>query len=198
MNQRGEVISLSVLIILVMSSFLILCSLELRKDYKELKERAQLFICTKEFKGELEIFLTQIGKTNWAIKNLDRLSKTSLLIPGLQGASVKSANAKKLLILYQNTLLISYLKKLTSLKGRSCPIRSDFFKTPFHITLSGFKRDQLGGALLRSSELKYSLTVGGNTLLLKSSLSMIENISPKVSINSWEIRGKRFFHSSFL
>src|SRR5690606_11234264 len=69
MNQRGEVISLSVLIILVMSSFLILCSLELRKDYKELKERAQLFICTKEFKGELEIFLTQIGKTNWAIKN---------------------------------------------------------------------------------------------------------------------------------
>jgi len=195
MNQRGEMLSLSTLLILVMSSFLILCSLELRKEHLELKNRSRLFLCTKEFKGELTSFMSQMGRTNWAIKNLDQLSKASLLIPGFQGVAMKSAKARKLIILYQNTLLISYLKKLGALKGKSCPIAHEIFKTPYQITFTGFIRDKLGGALLRNSHLTYSLKSGRNILLLKSSLRDIEKMRPDIFIESSEIREKLFFPS---
>lgn len=193
MNERGEIISLSALLILVLSTFLVLCSLELRREFKELQSRAALFLCAKEFKGELETFLFHIGRTNWTIKNLDRISKISFFIPGLQGASFKSAKAKKIISLYQNSLLISYLKKLGDLKQRSCPIGIEFFKTPYHINLNGFVRDNLGGALLRNSHLSYSLSLGGSTLKLKSDLSHLEALSPRIQFESSEKREKQFF-----
>lgn len=196
MKERGEIISLSLLLVLGISSLLILMSLELKRDFSHLRQRGKLFLCAKETKGELTLFLEFMGKSNWAINNLHRVSMISLFIPGLQGISANSAKVKQGIQTYQNLKLISFLKNLAQIKSKSCPIDLDLFKTPFEISLNGFKRNENGGAQLRQETIDYTLTLKPYSLLLSLELTELENLHPRFSIKSKEKKAIRLFRLS--
>lgn len=171
MNQKGEITLLSCLLLLAMTFLVILCGLELKHNYSLLEKRTQLFLCVKETKGEHKKFMSFMGKTNWGIKNLNKLGLITLFIPGLQGISSNAQKAKKYLQYTQEIRLISYLKTLRDLKGKSCPLDPRMFITPFQIGTRFLNRDSEGAAQLRANEWTYyyfqkpylvSLTVKAN------------------------------------
>ncbi|MGE3611121.1 MAG: hypothetical protein AB7I27_16135 [Bacteriovoracaceae bacterium] len=155
MNQKGETTLLGVLLLFALSSLLILCQLELRASFRLLQKRTKLFLCTKEAKGELNQYLKTMGRTNWAIKNLNRTKLITMIIPGLQGISSNAQKAKEALIQYQNFQLISYLKTLKQLSKNGCFLDPRMFITPFELSASIYKRDMEGGAILRKNEWVY-------------------------------------------
>lgn len=193
MNQKGEITLLSCLMILVLTSLVLLCALELNKSFKLLQKRTHLYLCVKETKGEFHEFMKFMGRSNWAIRNLNRLSIVMIFIPGLQKFAIDAQKAKKYLQYIQNGRTVSYLKTLKDLKGRNCPLDPRMFLTPFKL-----KRDQLGALVLREKEWTYYYLSKPYFLSLKISPKRWERIQPKISYLSEEKAAKLSFLLSSL
>jgi hypothetical protein len=186
MNQKGEATLLSVMILFAMSSLIVLSSLELRRSFRLLQNRTQLFLCAKETKGEIKNHLRFMGRTNWVIKNTAKAALIAVFIPGLQGAALEAEKVKKILIAAQNLELISYLKKMADLKGKGCPLDPRLLITPFELGTLGFARDENDGAILRDQHWSYLFFFKPFTLKMEFSEADLEGLRPKVHIETSE------------
>lgn len=190
MNEKGEVTLLGIFILVTLTGVLILCQLELRNSFRLLQKRTNLFLCVKETKGELNEYLKFMGQTNWAIKNINKAKLVMLVIPGLQGASFNTEKARKLIMHLQNLRLVSYLKTLSSLKSKGCPIDPIMPITPFKISLTSYQRDMHGAAILRKEEWTYYYSHGPYVLTLKTNTQGYLNLSPKIKFQTKELEVK--------
>ena len=186
-NQKGEVSLLAMLALVVLSGLILLCALSLHLSFSDMKKRTHLFLCTKETKGELNNYLKLMGRTNWAIKNAKRASLVMMFIPGLQGAAMNADRLKRMVKIYQNSIvLVSYLKKLSSLKARGCPIDPRMYITPFEVSPNGYRRDSEEAAKLRSKEWSYYFLEKPYALEVKIQANGFEAINPKINFISEE------------
>jgi hypothetical protein len=197
MNQRGDSTLFCILLLLALSSLVILSSLELKRSYSLLKKRAHILLCMKETKGELHNYLKFMGRTNWAIENINRVSFVAMFIPGLQIASLSGDKLKKTIMYLQDAHLLLYFKTIKELKDKSCPIDPRQLLTPFELGLKGYKRDLEGAAKLRKKKWSYyffhlpyaiSLEINGRNYL---------GVSPKIKYHFKESEVTSSFLSSF-
>lgn len=186
MNQRGEVTLLSVLIVFALTSIILLCSLELQKSFRLLQKRTHLFLCVKETKGEVHTFMKFMGRTNWAIKNINRASLIMAFIPGLQGAALDAQKAKKYLQYIQEARVVSYLKTLSDLKLKDCPLDPRMLITPLKLGSRVLKRDGEGAAILRKKEWDYYFFSKPYFLSLRVNAGSWEAIHPKIKYQAEE------------
>src|SRR5690606_10842268 len=120
MNQRGEITLMSCFLMMILTTLVLLCGLELRKSFRLLEKRTHLYLCVKETKGEFHEFMKFMGRANWAIKNINRASLVMIFIPGLQKFALDAQKAKKYIQYVQNGRIVSYLKTLKDLKDKQC------------------------------------------------------------------------------
>jgi hypothetical protein len=85
MNQNGEVTLIVIFMMIGLLGIIILCSLELKESFGNLQNRTKTFLCTKESIGEQQALIKFIGKTNWGIKNINKIKLIMMAFPGLQG-----------------------------------------------------------------------------------------------------------------
>jgi hypothetical protein len=186
LNQKGEAILFCSLCLVVLSGLMLLLVLELRISFQSLQKRSALFLCTKEAKGELNLYLKFMGRTNWGIRNIERASLIMLFIPGLQGAAGDAQKAKEAIQLYQNFRLASYLKTLASLRQKSCSLDPRMFITPFMLGGLGYQRDESGAALLRNEKWDYFFVSRPFSLKVSVDASGAESMAPKLRFTSSE------------
>jgi hypothetical protein len=178
MNQRGEINLLFVFMVAAMTGILVLCSMRLQRSFKLLEKRTHLFLCVKETEGELKRYMTFMGRTNWALKNLQKARLVALFIPGLQGAALEGEGIKKLLISLQNLALVPYLKKVGELHSRGCPLDPRVLQTPFQLTGLGYKRALDSSARLRNEKWTYHYVSFPYALSVDWDASGFESIRP--------------------
>ncbi len=190
MNQKGEMNLVFVLMVSGLSGVMILCALSLQKSFRLLEKRTELFLCTKETEGEIHQYMIFMGRTNWALKNLQRARIIMALIPGLQGAAASSEKLKRALIVYQNLGLIPFMKKITELKTRGCPMDPRIFITPFQIGGNIYRRGLDDTAVLRSSKWTYQYVSFPYSLSIDWDASDFEAINPRLKRISRENAAK--------
>lgn len=190
MNERGEMSLIFVVLIAGMTSVLILCALRLQKSFRHLEKRTELFLCVKEAEGELVRYMKFMGRTNWAIKNVDKAKLIMMFIPGLQGGALEAEKAKKTLILLQNGRLIPYLKKVSELKSRACPLDPGILITPFMLSGAVYQRSADGTARLRKEKWIYRYVSLPYAVSVDWNARGYEAIKPKLQRSSWENEAK--------
>ena len=186
MNEKGEITLLGSIIVLTLSSLILLCSLELQKSFNLLQKRTHLFLCAKETKGEVHHFMKFMGRTNWAIKNINRLSLVMVFIPGLQGAAMNAQKAKKYLQYIQEGTVVSYLKTLNDLRIKECPLDPRMLITPFVLGSRVLERDTDGAAILRKTKWNYYFLSKPYFLDMKINAKNWEGISPDIKYQTDE------------
>lgn len=190
MNQKGEASLLAILSVVVLVSVVLLSTLELRRSYKLLQKRTQLFLCVKELKGEHAEFLRFMGQTNWALVNIKRAQLIMFIIPGLQGVAANADKARKVIKLSQNYKLVSYLKQLQGLKSKHCPLDPRMLITPFEVTPTGFRRNLEGAAKLREKEWTYVFLSSPYLLEFTVNSRGYQRLGPKLKIQTRERAAK--------
>jgi hypothetical protein len=180
MNQKGEATLLCVLLIVVISSLLTLSVLELGRTFSNIQNRTKLFLCTKETKGEIDLYLKFMGRTNWGLKNITKASLLMIFIPGLQGAALSTPKIKRIIKQAQNIRLLLYLKTLGELKKKGCPLDPRMAMTPFKLSVTGHERDLDETVIMRNKEWKYHFTKGSYFLQLTISEKDLESLFPKI------------------
>ena len=181
MNQKGEVTLLSCLLLFSLMSLVLLCGLELKKSFRLMEKRTELFLCAKETKGEFHQFMKFMGRTNWGIKNINRASLIMMFIPGLQGAAMDAQKLKKYLIYVQNIRLVSYLKTLKDLRAKGCRLDPRMFITPFNP-----KRDEEEALTLRKTQWTYYFLSTPYALSLTVDSEGWERVKPKLTYTAEE------------
>jgi len=175
--------------LLLFLSLTILLGLSLVLNYKKQKARSELFVCVKKVKLLSQKHLEIMGKTSWAIKNLDTFAKITLFIPGFQSGSLKAEELKKALMVYQEAEDKKFIAQLLRLNGANCLIKPQF--------LSGFFQHS-GVLLLRQKslpifrELKWEVTFQNfySTLSLEFFIKKFSSIHPRINILSGERMGR--------
>ncbi len=190
MNQRGDVNLFFVLFVAGLSGVMILCALRLQRSFHLLEKRTELFLCVKETEGELSRYMKFMGRTNWAIKNIEKAKLIMMFIPGLQGGALEAEKAKRTLILLQNTGLIPYLKKTAELKSKGCPLDPRLLITPFELSGSGYQRETAGSAKLRKTKWTNQYLSSPYALSVEWDASGLDSLNPKLLRKSWESGAK--------
>jgi hypothetical protein len=189
-NEKGEVTVLTTMLIAVLTGIVLLCALELQKSFSLLNRRTHLFLCVKETKGELNDFMKFMGRTNWAIKNINKASLVMMFIPGLQGIAADAQKAKKYLQYVQEGRTVLYMKTLADLRGRKCSTDPRMFITPFKIGSRLLKRDAHGAAELREEKWTYYYLSRPYLLQIEINASGFESLKPKIVYKSEEKAAK--------
>jgi hypothetical protein len=184
-NEKGEVTVLATMLIAVLTGIVLLCALELQKSFSLMKRRTHLFTCVKETKGEFHDFMKFMGRSNWAIKNINKASLVMLFIPGLQGVAADAQKAKKLIQKFQTLKLALYLKTLANLRARKCSTDPRMFLTPFQIS-KGFSRDHHGAAKLREEKWTYYFLSKPYLLQIEINASAFESLEPNIEYKAEE------------
>jgi hypothetical protein len=190
MNQKGEITLLATLLMMGLLGIIILTSLELKKSYLHLEKRTHLFLCVKETKGELQSFMSFIGKVNWGIKNMNKIKLLLTIFPGLQAHSMNAEKMKEYLQKSQDLRVINYLRRLNQLLNKSCPIDPRMLLTPFKMQQTFLKRTHTGLVYLREKEWSYHFINQNYHLELKIKPQVWENLHPKIIYNSKERKVK--------
>lgn len=186
MNQRGEMNLVFVLMVAGLSGVLILCALSLHRSFRLLEKRTELFLCIKETEGELVRYIKFMGRTNWALKNIRKAQLIMVFIPGLQGAAANAEKLRKTLVTIQDQTLIPYLKKLSELQTRGCPLDPRFLKTPFHLSGRGYERGSQGAAKLREEKWKNHYISLPYAVSVEWNAHSYESVNPLITRKSSE------------
>lgn len=181
MNQKGESSFICTMAIFALTTIVILCSLELKRNYSLLEKRTHLFLCLKETRGEFHQFMVFMGRTNWAIKNINRASLIMMFIPGLQGVAMDAQKAKKYLQYAQEIKVVSYLKILKDLRGKSCPLDPRMVITPFELGTRLLSRDSEGAAKLREKKWTYYFLSKPYLVNMDIEAQGLERVNPKMN-----------------
>lgn len=186
MNERGEITLFCSLLIFACMGLVLLCGLELTKSFKDLEKRTELFLCAKETKGEFHSYMTFMGRTNWGIQNVNRAGLILLFIPGAQGLAMDTQKLKIYLKRIQTLKLATYLKTLSKIRKKGCPLDTRIFLTPFKLSTSGYQRDAEGAAILRSKKWNYYFLSKPYLLSLNIDASSYESVRPNIIYMSEE------------
>lgn len=185
-NQKGEVTLFTTMLMVVLTGIVLLCALHLQKSFSQLKRRTHLFLCVKETKGELNNYMKFMGRSNWAIKNINKASLVMLFIPGLQGIAADAQKAKKYLQYVQEARTVSYMKTLSNLRSRKCSTDPRMFITPFQLGSRLLKRDAHGAAKLREEQWTYYFLAKPYLLQVEVQASAYESIKPTIEFKTSE------------
>ena len=186
-NQKGEAILFCVLILVALSGLLTLCSLELQHHFSSMKKRTTLFLCVKETKGELHLYLKSMGRLNWLLQNVSRAQMIAVFYPPLWPVVGNAEKLKKVAKGLQAGELGLYFAKLNGLKARGCPIDPQMLLNPYQLGSDfGFKRRMDGSAIIRSKKWAYYFLKRPYLLTLKIDASSIETIVPKPTYQAEE------------
>ena len=186
-NQKGEALLFCVLILVVLSGLLSLCGLELQHNYSLMKKRTNLFLCVKETKGELDLYLETMGRLNWLLKNVSRAQVIAVFYPPLFPVVANAEKLKKVAKSIQAARLGLFYGKLVNLKNRGCPLDPRLFLNPYQLgTDYGFKRNMDGSAILRIKKWTYYFSDRPYLLTLKIDASGAEAIIPRLSYQAEE------------
>ena len=180
MNQKGEVNLVFVLMVACLTGVMLLCALRLQHSFRLLEKRTHLFLCVKETEGEMIRYMKFMGRTNWAIRHLDKVKYLVILFPPLAGVAGNSEKAKKLLTLMQKTTLVPYMKKLSGLKARGCPIDPRLLQTPFVLSGSGYARGWDDTAKLRKEKWTYHYVSLPYAVSVDWDASRYESLRPRL------------------
>lgn len=197
MNERGEVSLLTVAVLSLMTGLLLLCALELRKSFRLMERRTELFLCTKEFKGELTRHLTHMGRANWGLKNLLKIQVIAIFIPGLQEVALVAPEIRKFLKAWQTLQLTMFRAKLLSLKKRGCPLDPRAFLTPYKNNGLTHQRDFDDTAIPRSQKWSYHVVQVPWMLTLEVGIHNVEAIMPRIRFQVTERAAKLSSMSSW-
>lgn len=197
MNQRGEMNLFFVLMVVALSGVMILSALRLHHSYRLMEKRTELFLCMKETEGEMVRYMKFMGRTNWALKHLFTLKVVAAFIPGLQGVALDSEKAKRLIIHVQTLSLFAYMKKLSELKARGCPLDPRMVTTPFKLSGKGYVRDMNDVATLRNKKWTYYYASLPYVVNVDWDVTGFESIWPKITRASSENAVRSSLISSF-
>ena len=190
MNQRGEMNLVFVLLVAGLSSLLILCAMNLHRSFRLLEKRTELFLCVKETEGEMVRYMKFMGRTNWALKNIRRAQAIMVFIPGLQGVALDAEKLRDAIILVQDASLIPYMKKLSELKLRGCPLDPRLLKTPFQLGPRGYLRGFSKQAKLRNGKWTYHYISLPYSISVEWNAAAYEAVRPLLIRNSSEKTAK--------
>lgn len=186
MNQKGEVTLMTSLLMFILMGIVLLSSLELKSSYRKLQRRTELFLCVKETKEEINLFIKFIGRTNWAIKNINRAKLIMMFLPLAPATTLNAQKLKNFLIHAQNIRLISYLNSLKKIKAKGCQLEPRLYITPFELSVGSLKRDQTQSVNLRKKKWNYIFYSPPYTLNLKIDGTGWEDSSPRIKYFSEE------------
>lgn len=180
-NQQGEGILFCILILVVLSGLLTLCGLQLQHSFGLMKKRTDLFLCVKETKGEVDLYIKTMGQINWLLKNITRAQVIAVFYPPLWPVIGDAEKLKKVAKSIQAAKLGLFYGKLNSLKRRGCPLDPRLLINPFQLGSDyGFKRDSEGSAILRKKTWTYYFLDRPYLLTLKIDASGADAIRPKI------------------
>lgn len=174
------------LLMFILLGIVLLSSLELKSSYRKLQRRTELFLCVKETKEELNLFIKFIGRTNWAIKNINKAKLIMMFLPFAPATTLNAQQLKNFLIHAQNIRLISYMNSLKNIKVKGCQFEPRLYITPFELIVGSFKRDQAKSVILRKKKWNYIFYSSPYALELKIDGAGWENSSPKIKYFSEE------------
>ena len=190
MNQRGEMNLVLVLIVVALTSVMILCALRLQRSFSLMQKRTELFLCVKETEGELVRYMKFMGRTNWALKNIQKAQLIAVFFPPLLPLVGSAEKLRKALKLLQDVSLIPFVKKLSELKSRGCPLDPRLFKTPFELGLTGYQRGSYGRAKIRNEKWTYYYVSYPYTITVEWNAGAYEAVWPVLTRNSSEKTAK--------
>lgn len=187
LGQNGEATLFCVLVLVVLSGLLTLSALELQRNYSLLKKRTHLFLCAKEMKGELGLYLTFMGRLNWVIKNTTKAQMVAVFIPPLAPFVGNAEKLKKVAKSLQALELVDYKTKLLKLANQGCPMDPQVILNPYELgTDFGFQRSSHGAAKLRKKEWTYYIVSLPYVLTLKTFAHKAEGLTPIIDIRAEE------------
>ncbi|HXH74791.1 MAG TPA: hypothetical protein VNJ08_07480 [Bacteriovoracaceae bacterium] len=186
MKERGEATLFAIMTLVTLTGLMLLCSLELARSFQLLKKRTNLFLCTKEAKGELHQYLTLMGRTNWALENITRAQLVMAFIPGLQGVALNADKARKAIVFYQNINLPLYLQKLKQLSQNKCSLDSRMYLTPYELGPRGYVRNLDETARMRKQSWTYYYVNLPYSLSVEVNARHQELLMPKITYKTRE------------
>lgn len=186
-NQKGDAILFCVLILVALSGLLTLTGLRLELSLRQMEKRTELFLCVKEAKGELGVFLKTMGRLNWVLKNISRSQMVAVFIPYLWPYVGQAEELKKFVKISQEALLVSYQIKLADLMRRHCPLDPRTFPTPYELGADyGFSRTPEGAAKLKVKTWTYYFSQKPYLISLKVDATYTDAVIPKISYQAEE------------
>ena len=186
-NQKGEAILFCALILVALSGLLTLCGLSLQHHFSLMKKRTHLFLCTKETKGELDLYLKSMGRLNWLLKNISKAQAVAIFYPPLWTVVGNAEKLKRLAKVLQGAELARYETQISRLKARGCPIDPQLLLTPYKLgTDLGFQRSAGGVAIKRKQVWTYYFFEKPYLLTLKVNTNQNESIKPKILYEAME------------
>lgn len=189
-NQRGEATLFCILILVALSGLLTLCGLELQSSFQTLKKRTSLFLCVKESKGELKLYIEKMGRLNWALDNISKAQLVALFIPPLWPYLGSADKIKKGVKTIQAMSLAPYLFKIKELKGRGCPIDPQMLMTPYVLGNDfAFARTKSGAAILRNPTWTYYFLKKPYLLTLEVDGTSSNSLHPRIRFQAEEKLG---------
>lgn len=189
-NQKGEATLFCVLILVALSGLLTLCGLELQKNFALLKKRTELFLCVKETKGELNIYMERTSRLNWLIKNTTRAQMVAVFFPPLWPAVGSAEKVKRVTKGLQVAALTLYGLKLHKLMKRGCPLDPRMLLTAYELGADfGYSRTLEGAAKLRKKKWTYYFIDRPYVLSLTVDATQAESLWPKVEYQAEEKMG---------
>jgi len=195
MNQKGEATLTLILLMVVINSVLLLYGLRLHHNWQKIEARSKIFLCTKEIKEETVLFVENIEKLNWLIRNTDKAEKVAYFIPFVWAYIGKAKKIKLVAKSLQLKSLTQYLITLKNIKKKNCPIPLKDFISPYKLGMNlGFQRDQFEQTLLRKNKWTSNLKLSDYQILLQYEINR-QALWPKLQVLSLEKKGKLPFTS---
>ena len=186
-NQKGEAVLFCVLILVALSGLLTLCGLSLQHHFSLMKKRTHLFLCAKETKGELDLYLKSMGRLNWLLKNISKAQAVAIFYPPLWTVVGNGEKLKRVAKVLQASELARYETQISRIRARGCPIDPQLILTPYQIGSDlGFQRSSGGPAIKRKQEWSYYFLEKPYLLTLKVNTTKNESIKPKILYETTE------------
>lgn len=175
MNENGNSLFLSMLLLMLISLVGIIGLKNRLQEYKDIKNKTELLLCTKTLNGEVLTFHNHIKRINKYIKTIMIAKLGSYFIPGFNITTKAAAKiAIRVLKAKQYMHLVSFQAKSTALLlKRQCLFSPKVLTTPYHIGLNGFKRNKLEEAIIKGA--KWQFTTYKEGFNIKNKLNTGEN-----------------------
>lgn len=141
-----------------------------QKNHLEIKERNKVFLCEKDFINSTEKLMKNVEMLNSALKSQAYLQMVSIFFPGLNLATLSSAQVRQMIQLRQKIELVSYLKNIAFMRKKKCAFDPATYKTPYRIAVMDFERAVNGETILRTNEWKQ--VIYGKNLSLKAHFTL--------------------------
>lgn len=151
-NQKGNVTFYGMLLLTFMSFIFVHFIYIQQKNYLEIKDRSTVFLCQKSYINYTEKFIKHVEILNFGLKSQTAIQLIGIFFPGINLATMSSAEIKRLIQLKQQAELVSYLKNLTFLKNNQCSFDPNIYKTPYMLSVLDFKRNTIGETIMRNKQ----------------------------------------------